>query len=246
MNFQGKTAIVTGGARGIGLGIARRLAEGGATVVLVDVLEQALQEAAAEFADAPGGVHTFVVNVTQEDAVEKFFEDVLAKTGRVDILVNNAGITRDGLLVAMSQEDWDAVLSVNLKGTFLMSKHACRIMMRQRSGRIVNIASVSGLMGNPGQANYSASKAGVVGLTKTVAREMAGRNICCNAVAPGFIDTEMTRVLPDRAKERALSVIPLGRMGSIEDVAAAVCYLASEEASYITGQVLAVDGGMAM
>jgi len=246
MNFQGKTAIVTGAARGIGLAIARRLAEGGATVVLVDLLEQALQEAAASLAHAPGGVHSFVLNVTQEPAVEKFFEEVSAKTGRVDILINNAGITRDGLLVAMSQEDWDAVLNVNLKGTFLMTKHACRIMMRQRSGRIVNIASVSGLMGNPGQANYSASKAGVVGLTKTVAREMAGRNICCNAVAPGFIDTEMTRVLPDKAKQRAVSLIPLGRMGSVEDVAAAVCFLASDEAGYITGQVLAVDGGMAM
>jgi len=246
MNFQGKTAIVTGAARGIGLAIARRLAESGATVIMVDLLEQALQEAAASLAQTPGTVHTFVLNVTDEQAVEKLFDQVLAKTGRVDILINNAGITRDGLLVAMSTDDWDAVLNVNLKGTFLMTKYACRIMMRQRSGRIVNIASVSGLMGNPGQANYSASKAGVVGFTKTVAREMAGRNICCNAVAPGFIDTEMTRVLPDKAKERALSLIPLGRMGTVDDVAAAVCFLASDQAAYITGQVLAVDGGMAM
>jgi 3-oxoacyl-[acyl-carrier protein] reductase len=246
MNFEGKTAIVTGAARGIGLEICRRLAEGGATVVLVDVLEDALKEAAGQLSGAKGGVLTFAVNVTKEEDVEKLMDEVVAKTGRIDILVNNAGITRDGLLVAMPAEEWDAVLTVNLKGTFLMTKHACRTMMRQRSGRIVNLASVSGLMGNAGQANYSASKAGVVGFTKTVAREFAGRKICCNAVAPGFIDTDMTRVLPEKAKERALSVIPLSRMGTTAEVAAAVCFLASDEASYVTGQVIAVDGGMAM
>jgi 3-oxoacyl-[acyl-carrier protein] reductase len=145
----------------------------------------------------------------------------------------------------MTQEQWDAVLTVNLKGTFLMTKHACRPMLRQRGGRIVNLASVSGLAGNPGQANYAASKAGVVGLTKTVARELAAKNICCNAVAPGFIDTEMTRAVPEKAKERALAVIPLRRMGTCEEVASVVCFLASDDASYITGQVLSVDGGMA-
>jgi 3-oxoacyl-[acyl-carrier protein] reductase len=245
MDFEGKTAIVTGGARGIGLEIARRLAEGGATVALVDVLEDALQEAAGKLADAKGEVLTFVVNVTDEAAVEKLVDDVIEKAGRLDIVVNNAGITRDDLLVGMSVDQWDPVIAVNLKGTFLVTKHACRTMMRQRSGRIVNLASVSGLVGNPGQANYSASKAGVVGFTKTVAREMAGRKICCNAVAPGFIETEMTRVLPEKAKEKALSAIPLKRMGTVEEVAAAVCFLASDEASYITGQVLTVDGGMA-
>lgn len=246
MNFEGKTAIVTGAARGIGLEISRRLVEGGATVILVDVLEDALKEAAASLADAAGEVVTHPVDVTDEGAVERLMDAVVEKTGRIDILVNNAGITRDGLLLAMTEQQWDAVLTVNLKGTFLMTKHALRTMMRQRSGRIVNLASVSGIMGNAGQANYSASKAGVVGFTKTVARELAGRKICCNAVAPGFIDTEMTRVLPEKAKEKALSVIPLKRMGTTEEVAAAVCYLASDEASYITGQVLAVDGGMAM
>jgi len=245
MNFEGKTAIVTGAARGIGFEISRRLAEGGATVVLVDVLEDALKEAAGQLADAGGGVLTFTVDVTSEEAVEKLLEEVVEKTGRIDILVNNAGITRDGLLLAMTEEQWDAVLTVNLKGTFLMTKHACRTMMRQRSGRIVNLASVSGLVGNPGQANYAASKAGVVGFTKTVARELAGRKICCNAVAPGFIDTEMTRVLPEKAKEKALGAIPLRRMGTVGEIAAAVCFLASDEASYITGQVLTVDGGMA-
>jgi 3-oxoacyl-[acyl-carrier protein] reductase len=245
MDFEGKTAIVTGGARGIGFEISRRLAEGGATVALVDVLEDALAEAAGKLSGAGGKVLTFAVDVTDEAAVEKLIDDVVDQAGRLDILVNNAGITRDDLLVGMSTDQWDAVIAVNLKGTFLMTKHACRSMMRQRSGRIVNLASVSGLVGNPGQANYSASKAGVVGFTKTVAREMAGRKICCNAVAPGFIDTEMTRVLPEKAKEKALSAIPLKRMGTVEEVAAAVCFLASDEAAYITGQVLTVDGGMA-
>jgi 3-oxoacyl-[acyl-carrier protein] reductase len=244
MGFEGKTVVVTGAARGIGFDISRRLAEGGATVVLVDVLEDALEEAAKKIEGAGGKALTVAADVTDEKAVEKLIEDVVEKTGRLDILVNNAGITRDDLVMRMTQEQWDAVLTVNLKGTFLMTKYACRQMLRQRGGRIVNLASVSGLVGNPGQANYSASKAGVVGLTKTVARELAGKNICCNAVAPGFIDTEMTRVLPEKAKERALSAIPLKRMGTSEEIAAAVCFLAGDEASYITGQVLAVDGGM--
>ncbi|HID75381.1 MAG TPA: 3-oxoacyl-[acyl-carrier-protein] reductase [Planctomycetaceae bacterium] len=245
MDFQGRTAIVTGAARGIGFEIARRLAQGGATVVLVDVAEEALAEAAKGLGADPDRVLSFVVDVTDEEAVERLVDAVVEKTGRLDILVNNAGITRDDLLLRMTQEQWDAVIAVNLKGTFLMTKHACRPMLRQRSGRIVNLASVSGLVGNPGQANYSASKAGVVGFTKTVARELAGKKICCNAVAPGFIDTEMTRVLPEKAKQRALGAIPLGRMGTAEEIAAAVCFLASDDASYITGQVLAVDGGMA-
>jgi len=243
MGFEGKTAIVTGAARGIGLEIARQLAARGARVVLVDVLEEDLAKASAELG---GGTMVYDLDVTDEAAVEKMIEEVAEKAGSVDILVNNAGITRDDLLLRMTEEAWDLVMKVNLKGTFLMTKHAARYMIRQRSGRIVNLASVSGLVGNPGQANYSASKAGVVGFTKTVARELAGRNVCCNAVAPGFIDTKMTQVLPQKAKERALSMIPLGKMGLAEDVASAVVFLAGDAAKYVTGQVLAVDGGMAM
>jgi 3-oxoacyl-[acyl-carrier protein] reductase len=243
MGFEGKTAIVTGAARGIGLEIARQLAARGAALVLVDVLEEDLAKASAELG---GATLTYVLDVTDEAAVEKMIDEVAEKAGSIDILVNNAGITRDDLLLRMTEEAWDLVMKVNLKGTFLVTKHAAKYMIRQRSGRIVNLASVSGLVGNPGQANYSASKAGVVGFTKTVARELAGRNVCANAVAPGFIDTKMTQVLPEKAKERALSMIPLGKMGLAADVAAAVVFLASDEARYITGQVLAVDGGMAM
>jgi 3-oxoacyl-[acyl-carrier protein] reductase len=250
MGLEGKTAIVTGAARGIGLEIARQLAARGARVVLVDVLEEDLAKASAELARLAatrgGATLTYALDVTDEAAVEKMIEEVAEKAGSIDILVNNAGITRDDLLLRMTEEAWDLVMKVNLKGTFLVTKHAARYMIRQRSGRIVNLASVSGLVGNPGQANYSASKAGVVGFTKTVARELAGRNVCANAVAPGFIDTKMTQVLPPKAKERALSMIPLGKMGLAQDVAAAVVFLASDEARYITGQVLAVDGGMAM
>jgi len=244
MNFEGKTAIVTGAARGIGLEIARTLAEGGATLVLVDVLEDALQEAAASLQGA-ASVQTRAVDVTDEAAVEAMIDEVVEETGRIDILVNNAGITRDDLLLRMDADEWDLVLKVNLKGTFLMTKHASRYMVRQKGGRIVNLASVSGLVGNPGQANYSASKAGVVGFTRTVARELARKNITCNAVAPGFIDTEMTRVLSDKAKENALAAIPMKRMGEAADVARAVAFLASDDAAYITGHVLPVDGGMA-
>jgi len=243
MGLEGKTAIVTGAARGIGLEIARQLGARGARLVLVDVLEEDLAKASAELG---GGTLTFVLDVTDEAAVEKMIDAVAEKAGSIDILVNNAGITRDDLLLRMTEEAWDLVMKVNLKGTFLVTKHAAKYMIRQRSGRIVNLASVSGLVGNPGQANYSASKAGVVGFTKTVARELASRNVCANAVAPGFIDTKMTQVLPQKAKERALAMIPLGKMGQAEDVAAAVVFLASDEARYITGQVLAVDGGMAM
>ena len=246
MTFEGKTAVVTGGARGIGFEVARKLAAAGATVVLVDVLEDALAQAAAQLRSAGARqVLTFKVNVTDEPAVEKMLDEVAEKTGGVDILINNAGITRDDLLLRMEVEMWDLVMAVNLKGTFLMTKHACRHMLRKRYGRIVNLASVSGLVGNPGQANYSASKAGVVGFTRTVARELAKKGITCNAVAPGFIKTDMTDVLPDKAKEMALAAIPLARMGTAAEVASAIAFLASDEAAYITGHVLPVDGGMA-
>ena len=244
MRFDGKTAIVTGAARGIGFEIARQLAEGGAIVVLVDVLEEALAAAALKLPGAKQ-VLTYKVDVTDEESVEKMIDDVAEKTGRIDILINNAGITRDDLLLRMEVKAWDLVMAVNLKGTFLCTKLACRYMVRQKAGRIVNMASVAGLVGNPGQANYSASKAGVIGFTRTVARELARKNVCCNAVAPGFIDTDMTQVLPEKAKEMALAAIPLQRMGRPEEVARAVCFLASDEAAYITGHVLPVDGGMA-
>jgi 3-oxoacyl-[acyl-carrier protein] reductase len=246
MKFEGKTAIVTGAARGIGFEISRQLAEGGATVVMVDVLEDVLK-ASAEKLLAAGAkpVLIYKVDVTDEAAVEKMIEDVAEKLQRIDILVNNAGITRDDLLLRMEVKDWDLVMAVNLRGTFLMTKHAARYMIRQRAGRIVNLASVSGLVGNPGQANYSASKAGVVGFTRTVARELARRNVCCNAVAPGFIDTDMTQVLPDKAKEMALAAIPMRRIGTAAEVAKVVCFLASDDAAYVTGHVLPVDGGMA-
>jgi len=213
-------------------------------VVLVDVLADVLKEAAAGLAGAKE-VLTYAVDVTDEAAVEKMMDQVVEKTGRIDILINNAGITRDDLILRMDADEWDLVMKVNLKGTFLMTKHASRYMVRQKAGRIVNMASVSGLVGNPGQANYSASKAGVVGFTRTVARELARKNVCCNAVAPGFIDTEMTQVLPEKAKEAALAAIPMKRMGSADEVANVVCFLASDAAAYVTGHVLPVDGGMA-
>jgi 3-oxoacyl-[acyl-carrier protein] reductase len=246
MTFADKTAIVTGGARGIGLACARKFAAGGAIVVLIDVLEEAMKQAAGQLAAAGAKqVLTYKVDVTDEPLVEKTLDEVAAKTGRIDILVNNAGITRDDLLLRMEVGMWDLVMAVNLKGTFLMTKHAARHMLRQRYGRIVNLASVSGLVGNPGQANYSASKAGVVGFTRTVARELAKRGITCNAVAPGFIKTDMTDALPEKAKEMALAAIPAARMGTPEEVANVVAFLASDEAAYVTGHVLPVDGGMA-
>jgi len=246
MTFADKTAVVTGGARGIGFEVAKKFAAGGATVVLVDVLEDAMKQAAEKLLAAGAKqVLTYKMDVTDEAAVEKTLDEVVEKCGRLDILVNNAGITRDDLLLRMEAAMWDLVMNVNLKGTFLMTKHAARHMLRQRYGRIVNLASVSGLVGNPGQANYSASKAGVVGFTRTVARELAKRGITCNAVAPGFIKTDMTDVLPDKAKEMALAAIPMARMGMPEEVASVIAFFASDDAAYVTGHVLAVDGGMA-
>lgn len=247
MLLTDRVAVITGAGRGIGRAIALRLAAAGAKVVAADVLEDALAETVRLCTEAGSPkAASFVLDVTDEQAVEKVIDQVNDDFGSVDILVNNAGITRDDLLMRMESSAWDVVLNVNLKGTFLMTKLVARYMMRQRRGRIVNIASVSGIAGNAGQANYSASKAGVIGLTKTSARELAARGITVNAVAPGFIQTDMTAVLPDAVKEKALLNIPLKRMGRPEDIAEAVAFLASEEAAYITGQVLAVDGGMVM
>ncbi len=242
----GRTALVTGGARGIGKSIARKLAARGAAVVISDLLSDTAGAAAEEFKSAGFTALALAGDVSSADSVEETVNKTVETFGSVDILVNNAGITKDGLLLRMSEGDWDRVMAVNLKGVFLATKAASRVMAQKRWGRIVNISSVVGLMGNAGQANYAASKAGVIGFTKACAKELAGRNITVNAVAPGFIQTEMTEKLPERAKEVFLSSIPLGRAGTAEDVASAVGFFVSEEAGYITGQVLQIDGGLLM
>jgi len=240
----GKVAVVTGAGRGIGRSIALALASRGALVVPTDVVAPGT-EASSPAAAGPGRVTGVVVmNVTDAAAADAAFGGVLADHGRIDILVNNAGITRDQLLMRMKREDWDRVLEVNLTGAFVCTQAVLRPMMKQRSGRIVSISSVVGQMGNAGQSNYAASKAGLIGFSKSLAREVAARNITVNVVAPGLIDTDMTRALPPEVQAEWQSKVPLSRFGTPEDVAAAVCFLASDEASYITGQVLAVNGGM--
>ncbi len=245
--MQGKVALVTGGARGIGRAIALKLAGRGADIAILDAGRAELSEQTAGEIRALG-VRALAIqcDITDYEQVVRAVSQVREQLGGVDILVNNAGITRDKLALRMSPEDFDAVLSVNLKGTFLMIKALYADFMKKRSGRIVNIASISGLMGNAGQANYSASKAGVVGLTKTIARELASRGVTCNAVAPGFIETPMTAGMNQDALEEACKSIPLRRMGKPEDVANVVAFLASDEAGYITGSVINVDGGFFM
>ena len=242
-----KNAIVTGGARGIGEAICRKLAANGSNIIIWDVMEEAAQETAGKIA-AELGVKTAgkAVNVTDSKMIKEAVEATVSEFGTVDTLVNNAGVTRDGLMLRMKEEDWDFVLNINLKGVFLCTQAVTKVMAKQRSGSVVNIASVVGLMGNPGQANYSASKGGVIALTKTTAKEFARRGVRCNAVAPGYIQTAMTDKLPEKARDLMLSFIPLNGFGQAEDVAKAVNFLCSEEASYITGQVLQVDGGMIM
>lgn len=243
----GKIAVVTGASRGIGRAIALRLADEGAFVVLnYNGSKSRAEEVKSEIESAGGEALLMQCNVSDYSACEEMFQEIIRQCGRVDILVNNAGITRDGLLIKMSEEDYDAVLDTNLKGTFHCIRFAARQMIRQRSGRIINMASVSGVMGNAGQANYSASKAGVIGLTKSVARELASRGVTVNAIAPGFIRTEMTDALSDKVKEQVTAQIPLGRFGEAEDVANVAAFLASDQSGYMTGQVLHIDGGMAM
>ena len=244
--FDGKIAVVTGAARGIGQAIALKLASGGADVAVCDLQVEWLDETVKAVEALGRKALPLAVDVGNGEAVNACIDAVIKAFGRIDIMINNAGITKDTLLIRMSEEQWDDVLRVNLKGVFLTTKAATKLMMKQRAGRIVNMASVVGVIGNAGQANYSAAKAGVIGFTKTIAKELASRGITANAVAPGFIDTDMTSALSDKAKEAALSGIPLGRMGTPEDIAAAVLFLVSDQASYITGQVLNVDGGMVM
>jgi len=245
--FEKKIALVTGSARGIGRAIAETLARRGASVVIADLRAELAATTAQEIAASTGQRTLAVaVDVVNSESVKAMVDRVLAEFGRLDILVNNAGITRDNLIMRMEEADWDLVLNINLKGAFNCSKAVVRTMMKQRSGRIVNIASVSGLAGQAGQANYSASKAGLIGMTKALARELGSRQITVNAVAPGFIPTDLTKDLPTELKEASLKRIPLGRWGSTEDIAAAVAFLASDEAAYITGHVLSVDGGMMM
>ena len=247
MNFTDQTAVVTGGSRGLGRAVCLELAKGGANVVLCYAGNAAAAEETAKACEALGAqVLAVKCDVSDAAQVKELMDAAVARFGRIDILVNNAGITRDGLLMTMKEEDFDAVTATNLKGTFLCMKAVARLMMRQRYGRIVNLSSVVGLRGNAGQVNYAASKAGVIGMTKSLAKELASRGVTVNAVAPGFIDTDMTAAMPEAAKTATLASIPMGRLGAPEDVARVVAFLASGEAAYVTGQVLCVDGGMAM
>jgi 3-oxoacyl-[acyl-carrier protein] reductase len=244
--LAGKVAIVTGGARGIGRAIALRLAEDGARVAIVDLADSGAA-AAEEVQNATGQATTFVkADISKETEAKAAVAAAEAALGPVDILINNAGITRDGLVLVMDEGDWDAVLTVNLKGAFLMSKAVLRGMIKRRHGSIVSISSVVGRRGNAGQVNYSAAKAGLIGLTKSLAKEVGSRNVRVNAVAPGYIDTEMTAALDETARNAIISQIPLGRIGSPEGVADAVAFLAGDSASFITGEVLAIDGGLGM
>ena len=246
-NKDQRVALVTGASRGIGRAIAKRLAQDGIFVIINYCGSKEKAESALEEIRGQGGDGVCVqADVSDFDAAEALIKELVKEYGHIDILVNNAGITRDGLIMKMSEEDFDRVLDVNLKGCFNPIRHLSRQLLKQRSGRIINIASVVGVAGNAGQANYSASKAGIIGLTKSVARELASRGITANAIAPGFIETEMTAVLPDKIKEQMAGQIPLGTFGKPEDVAEAAAFLASERAGYITGQVLHVDGGMVM
>jgi 3-oxoacyl-[acyl-carrier protein] reductase len=246
MSLNGTIALVTGAAQGIGRDIALGLAKDGADVAICDVNLESAQKTAGDIEAMGRRSLALKANVAASADVTAMIDQVVEKFGRIDVLVNNAGITRDGLILRMKEEDWDLVLSINLKGAFLCTKTALKHMTKQRSGTIINIASIVGAMGNAGQANYVASKAGLIGLTKTIAREYANRNVTANAVAPGFIDTAMTKALSDQVRADLAKQIPLGRLGSSEDVANAVRFLASPAAAYITGQVIHVNGGMYM
>ncbi|HNR93962.1 MAG TPA: 3-oxoacyl-[acyl-carrier-protein] reductase [Kiritimatiellia bacterium] len=246
MDLNGKVAIVTGAARGIGQAVAVRLASAGADIALCDVQAGWLDETAGRIAELGRRAEKYAVDVSSSADVEAAISQIHQDFGHIDVLVNNAGITKDGLLARMSEQDWDAVLNVNLKGAFLFCKAASRIMMKQRTGSIVNMASIIGLIGNAGQCNYAASKGGLISLTKSVAKELAGRNVRANAVAPGFIETKMTEKLSPDVQQKMLEAIPMKRFGKPEDVANVVLFLASDASAYMTGQTLTVSGGMVM
>ena len=247
MNLKGKTAVVTGGSRGLGRAICLELAAGGANLVFCFAGNEAAAQETAQACRALGAdVDYLRCNVADSTQVKDLMETAVQRFGRIDILVNNAGITRDGLMLTMKESDFDQVVETNLKGTFLCMKAVARQMIKQRYGRIINLSSVVGLHGNAGQVNYAASKAGVIGMTKSLAKELASRGVTVNAVAPGFMETDMTAALSEAARAATLAAVPMGRMGTAEDVAQAVAFLASDCAGYITGQVLGVDGGMGM
>jgi 3-oxoacyl-[acyl-carrier protein] reductase len=246
MSLSGRVALITGASQGIGKACALKLAERGATIALSARNQEKLHELAAKINSTCAKAAAFPVDVADEEQIKNTCKAVIAEFGKIDILVNNAGITRDQLVLRMRRVDWDAVLNTNLTSAYLLIQQVLSSMLRQRWGRIINITSVFGQIGQTGQANYASSKAGLIGLTMAIAREVASRNITCNAVAPGFIETAMTAVLPENLKQEALKLIPLGRVGAPEDVANAVAFLASEEASYITGHALNVNGGMLM
>ncbi|MCX5693015.1 MAG: 3-oxoacyl-[acyl-carrier-protein] reductase [Candidatus Omnitrophica bacterium] len=244
--LEGKLALITGGARGIGREIAMFFANEGANIAICDVNLEDAQKTAKEIEDLGRQSLAFKADVTSSSQVQDMADKILDKFNKIDILINNAGITKDNLLLRMSEEEWDKVIAVNLKGTFVCTKIVSKVMLKQRSGKIVNLASIIGIMGNAGQANYAASKAGIIGFTKSVAKELASRNICVNAIAPGFIRTDMTAKLPEEVQKRMFSMIPLARFGEAKDVADLALFLSSESSSYITGQVIQIDGGMLM
>lgn len=245
MRLKDRVAIVTGGARGIGKKISQAFLEEGAFVYIFDVNEEEGVRTIDEFQSAyDNKVNFFKVDITDEKGVEQSIKKIIEAEGRIDILVNNAGITRDNLILRMSLEDWKKVIDINLTGAFICSKHTVKYMVKNRSGKIINISSIVGVHGNAGQSNYSSSKAGIIGLTKTLARELAGRNILVNAIAPGYIETEMTEKLSDKIKEKLMEQIPTGRLGSVDDVAKTALFLASDDSNYITGTVINLDGGM--
>lgn len=243
--FENKIVLVTGAGRGIGASIAKRFASEGAEVIVnYSGNNEAAQKTVDEITATGGQAQKYKCSVNDSESVKVMIDEIIKKFGRIDILVNNAGITKDGLMLRMTDEDFDRVIDVNLKGTFNCTKYVSKYMLKQKSGKIINISSVVGLSGNAGQVNYSASKAGIIGITKSAAKELSSRGITVNAVAPGYVDTDMTKVLSDNIRNEILKNIPLQRMGNVEDISNCVAFLASEDASYITGQVISVDGGM--